>query len=32
MLEWKSRVVILLVVAVAVAASLGNYGWLNHGW
>jgi hypothetical protein len=33
MLEWKSRLVILLVFAVTVAAVLGNYGWLpNHGW
>jgi hypothetical protein len=34
MLEWKSRLVILLVVAAALAVSLGsNHGWLlNHGW
>jgi hypothetical protein len=33
MLEWKSRLVVLLVVAATVAAVLGNYGWqLNHGW
>jgi hypothetical protein len=35
MLEWKSRLVILLMVAAAVAVSLGsNHGWLllNHGW
>jgi hypothetical protein len=33
MLEWKSRLVILLVIAAAVAAVLGNYGWAtNHGW
>ena len=33
MLEWKSRLVILLVIAVAVAAALGNTGALhNHGW
>jgi hypothetical protein len=34
MLEWKSRLVMLLVFAAAVAAVLGNHGWapLNHGW
>jgi hypothetical protein len=32
MLEWKSRLVILLVVAAAIAAVLGNYGWFNYGW
>ena len=32
MLEWKSRLLILLVVAAALAAALGNYSWLNHGW
>lgn len=34
MLEWKSRVVVLLVVAAALAAALGNYGWhfFNYGW
>jgi hypothetical protein len=33
MLEWKSRLVILLVVAVAIAVALGNTGGLhNHGW
>jgi hypothetical protein len=33
MLEWKSRVVILLVFAVVVAALLGDIGaFHNHGW
>jgi hypothetical protein len=33
MLEWKSRVVILLVFAVALAAWLGETGaFHNHGW
>jgi hypothetical protein len=35
MLEWKSRLVISLVVAAALAVALGaNHGWvlLNHGW
>jgi len=33
MLEWKSRLVILLVVAVAVAAVLGDIAsHVNHGW
>jgi hypothetical protein len=33
MLEWKFRLVILLSVAAAIAAVLGNFGWLhNFGW
>ena len=33
MLEWKSRLVFLLVVAVAVAAVLGDLATRpNHGW
>jgi len=33
MLEWKFRLVMLLGIATACAAVLGNYGWLlNHGW
>jgi hypothetical protein len=34
MLEWKSRLLILLAVAVTVAAAFGNLGWhpLNLGW
>jgi hypothetical protein len=29
MLEWKSRIVVLAVVAAAFAATLGNYGWIK---
>jgi hypothetical protein len=33
MLEWKSRLAILLVVAAAIAAALGDLSWaFNHGW
>lgn len=33
MLEWKSRLVILLAVVAVVAAALGNIGVLhNYGW
>lgn len=36
MLEWKPRLVSLLVAALVIAANLGlNHGWLahlNHGW
>jgi hypothetical protein len=33
MLEWKSRLVILLALAVSVAASLGSMiGFHNYGW
>jgi hypothetical protein len=35
MLEWKSRLVILLIVAASLALTLGlNLGWLvyNLGW
>ena len=33
MLEWKSRLVILLIVAASLAVPFGlNYGWLNFGW
>jgi len=33
MLEWKSRLVILLVVAVSLAAVLASTGGpLNHSW
>ncbi len=33
MLEWKTRVVILLALAAVVAAALGNLGALmNYGW
>lgn len=33
MLEWKSRLVILLIVAASVAASLGCFiGLHNYGW
>jgi len=33
MLEWKFRLVILLALAVAVAASLGSLsGHLNYSW
>ena len=33
MLEWKSRLVTLLVVAVALAAALASSGALhNHSW
>jgi len=34
MVEWKSRLVIVLIVAAALALALGmNYGWLvNYGW
>ncbi len=29
MLEWKSRLVVLVVVAAAIAVTLGNYGWIK---
>lgn len=29
MLEWKSRFVVLAVIAAALAANLGNYGWIH---
>lgn len=35
MLEWKSRLVILMAVAGTIAAALGNCGGLGHinfGW
>jgi hypothetical protein len=33
MLEWKSRLVILLIVAASVAAALGSsHGLHNYGW
>jgi hypothetical protein len=32
MLEWKSRAVILLVVAAALVAAFGGLGPVNHGW
>ncbi len=34
MLEWKSRLVVLMVTAVALASAIGaNHGWFpNHGW
>ena len=35
MLEWKSRIVVLMVAAAALAAALAqNHGWFitNHGW
>lgn len=33
MVEWKSRLVILLIVAAAFAVAFGmNYGWFNYGW
>jgi hypothetical protein len=33
MLEWKFRLVILLALATAVAASLGSfYGLFNYSW
>lgn len=35
MLEWKSRLIFLLIVAVALAVALGglNLGWItNLGW
>ena len=33
MLEWKSRLVILLVIAASFAVVLGNLGSAtNHGW
>lgn len=36
MLEWKSRLILLLIVAVSVAVALGgiNLGWIlyNLGW
>jgi hypothetical protein len=32
MLEWKHRLVALMVVAVAVASALGMSQLLNHGW
>ena len=34
MLEWKSRLVVLMVAAAVLADMLAmNHGWLlNHGW
>jgi hypothetical protein len=35
MLEWKSRLVVLLVAAAVLATALAdNHGWFlaNHGW
>jgi hypothetical protein len=35
MLEWKPRLVVLLVLLVARASLLGNWGWIcptNWGW
>jgi hypothetical protein len=35
MLEWKSRLVILLAVAAVLAAALGSFpplGFHNYGW
>jgi hypothetical protein len=32
MLEWKSRLLMLLVFAAVVAAVLGSTGSHNHGW
>ncbi len=34
MLEWKSRLVVLLVAAAALAIAFGNsgVGFFNHGW
>ena len=34
MLEWKTRLVVLAVVASVLASAVGmNYGWfLNYGW
>ena len=34
MLEWKSRLVVLMVAAAALAGVFAmNHGWaLNHGW
>jgi hypothetical protein len=34
MLEWKPRLTILLVLLVALAALLGQFGWqpLQFGW
>jgi hypothetical protein len=29
MLQLKSRLVVLVVVAAAVAVTLGNYGWIH---
>jgi nitrate reductase NapE component len=29
MLEWKSRLVVLVVVAAALAVTFGNYGWIH---
>ena len=29
MLEWKSRLIVLVVIAAALAVTLGNYGWIH---
>jgi hypothetical protein len=29
MLELKSRLVVLMVVAAAIAVAIGNYGWIH---
>ncbi len=31
MLELKSRLIVLVVVAAAIAVTLGNYGWIKFG-
>jgi len=32
MVEWKSRLAILLILAVAIAVAIGNLSSLNVGW
>lgn len=35
MLQWRTRLTLLLAGAVGIAAILGNFGgfgWLNYGW
>lgn len=33
MLEWKTRLVLLLAIAAVIAVVLGDYGWFrNYGW
>ena len=35
MLEWKPRLIVLMVLLVALASLLGNWGWVeptNWGW
>ncbi len=33
MLEWKPRLMILMVAVAMVAAMLSeNHAWVNHGW